>query len=165
MNSNSNEIEFRRFQDTDLDDVVMVNRTCLPENYAPYFFMEIYYKYPEGFIVAQNIEGSVVGYCMWRVEKSFSHFKVSLRRIKVAHLISIAVLEDYRRKTIGEQLFLNGIAAMRRTHGVQECYLEVRISNDPAIKMYQKHGFEKIKIIQGYYKDGEDANLMAKQLK
>ena len=158
----SDEYIIRLFTEKDLDDVVKVNRNALPENYAPYFFMEIYYKYPQGFYVAEDtINGSIVGYCMWRVEKSFSHFSKSIRRIKISHLISIAVLEEHRRKNIGEKLLISGINSMRRYHQVREYYLEVRISNESAINMYEKHQFSKIKIINGYYKDGEDANLMA----
>lgn len=158
-------IKLRLFSDDDLDDVVMVNRECLPENYAPYFFMEIFYKYPKGFWVAVDISNNdIIGYCMWRTEKSFSYFKKSLHRIKVAHLISIAVLKEQRRKKVGEQLLNSGIESMKIHYEVKECYLEVRISNLAAIKMYEKNGFKKIKKIKKYYKDGENAHLMAKEL-
>ena len=49
------DIRLRLFNEKDLDEVVEINRTCLPENYVPYFFMEIYYKCPEGFWVAEDI--------------------------------------------------------------------------------------------------------------
>ncbi|MBD3229025.1 MAG: GNAT family N-acetyltransferase, partial [Candidatus Lokiarchaeota archaeon] len=128
INTNNDKIiRLRLFNEDDLDDVVKVNRECLPENYAPYFFMEIYYKYPKGFWVAVNVSiNSIIGYCMWRTEKSFSYFKKSLRRIKVAHLISIAVLKDQRRKKIGQKLLNHGIESMKNEYEVKECYLEVR---------------------------------------
>jgi ribosomal-protein-alanine N-acetyltransferase len=46
-------------------------------------------------------------------------------------------------------------------YGATECYLEVRISNFPAIKLYEKLGFENVKRNHGYYLDGEDAFVMA----
>jgi len=159
------DIRLRLFNEKDLDEVVEINRTCLPENYVPYFFMEIYYKCPEGFWVAEDIiNNKLVGYCMWRVEKTFSNFSRSFKRVKVAHLISIAVIEKYRRNKIGEQLLLTGIKSMKEKYNVQECYLEVRVTNYPAIKLYEKHNFVKVKILKNYYKDGEDAHLMALNL-
>ena len=46
-------------------------------------------------------------------------------------------------------------------YGATECYLEVRISNISAIKLYEKLGFERVKRNYGYYLDGEDALVMA----
>ncbi|MHA1230756.1 MAG: GNAT family N-acetyltransferase [Candidatus Helarchaeota archaeon] len=159
----SEDIIIRLFTDKDLDSVVEVNKTSLPENYAPYFFLEIFYKYPKGFWVAEDPKnGKIIGYCMWRIEKTFSYFKRSFRRIRNAHLISIAVLEDYRRRKIGERLLKKGMEAMRIYYHAEEYYLEVRISNESAIKLYEKNNFKKIKVINGYYKDGEDAYLMAR---
>jgi len=45
-----------------------------------------------------------------------------------------------------------------------ECYLEVRVSNTPAINLYSKLGFMIVKIMKGYYADGEDAYVMARKL-
>ena len=40
--------------------------------------------------------------------------------------------------------------------------LEVRTSNENAIKLYKKFGYEKITIKEKYYKDGEDAIYMVR---
>ena len=40
--------------------------------------------------------------------------------------------------------------------------LEVRVTNEPAIKFYEKIGFKKITIKEHYYDDGEDAIYMVK---
>ncbi len=49
----------------------------------------------------------------------------------------------------------------KEEYNASECYLEVRISNDPAVKLYEKLGFSKVKKNFGYYMDGEDAWVMA----
>jgi len=49
-------------------------------------------------------------------------------------------------------------------YNAKECYLEVRISNKPAITLYKKLGFQTVKVIRHYYMDGEDAYLMARKL-
>jgi ribosomal-protein-alanine N-acetyltransferase len=54
--------------------------------------------------------------------------------------------------------------AMKRgaaAYEVTECYLEVRVGNEPAIKLYERLGFTKTKRNYGYYLDGEDAWVMA----
>jgi ribosomal-protein-alanine N-acetyltransferase len=46
-------------------------------------------------------------------------------------------------------------------YNASECYLEVRVSNHPAIELYKKLGFKKTKRNSGYYLNGEDAWVMA----
>lgn len=145
----------RRFREEDLEQVIYINRTCLPENYSAYFFLELYVNYPETFIVAE-VDNKVVGYVMCRIETGFSGFSL----IKKGHIISIAVLPNYRRMGIGEALLRSALKAMIENYDVKECYLEVRISNTPAINLYKKLGFEIDRIIRGYYADGENAYLM-----
>ena len=41
--------------------------------------------------------------------------------------------------------------------------LEVRVSNNPAIKLYEKYGFKEEGVRKGYYSDGEDAIIMWKR--
>ena len=45
--------------------------------------------------------------------------------------------------------------------GAKEIYLEVRVSNFPAINLYRKLGYEVVRRIRGYYADGEDAYVMS----
>lgn len=45
---------------------------------------------------------------------------------------------------------------------VDEYYLEVRASNEAAVRLYEKLGFRSVRVLRGYYLDGEDAFLMAR---
>ena len=49
----------------------------------------------------------------------------------------------------------------RDEYNASECFLEVRVGNEPAIKLYEKLGFSNVKRNFGYYMDGEDALVMA----
>jgi len=51
------------------------------------------------------------------------------------------------------------------SHNADECFLEVRVSNSSAIALYRSIGFEEGRHIPYYYKDGEEAILMYKQVK
>ncbi|MEM1530044.1 MAG: ribosomal protein S18-alanine N-acetyltransferase [Candidatus Bathyarchaeia archaeon] len=149
----------RKFRPEDLNQVMYINQTCLPENYSTYFFVDLYTNFPETFIVAEE-DGKVVGYIMCRIESGFS----GLSLIKRGHVISIAVLPAYRRRGIGEALLKEALNAMVTHYGVKECYLEVRVSNTPAINLYKKMGFKIERTIWRYYADGENAYLMRVKL-
>jgi ribosomal-protein-alanine N-acetyltransferase len=151
----------RRFQPDDLDKVMRINQVCLPENYSTYFFMELYERYPETFIVAE-IAGEMAGYIMCRIETGLPDFGL-LGITKRGHVISIAVLPEYQRKGIGEALMREAMVAMRK-YKAKDCYLEVRVSNFQAIGMYKKLGFETSRTVGGYYADGEDAAIMTRKL-
>ncbi len=49
-----------------------------------------------------------------------------------------------------------------RARGIRRINLEVRVTNQPAITLYEALGFEKRKVLPQYYGDGEDAYLMSK---
>lgn len=129
----------RRFNPADLEAVININRICLPENYAAYFFMDIYNTLPDGFIVAESQE-RVVGYIMCRLEHGFSDLR-RLRFAKKTHIVSVAVMPDYRKLGIATAL-VQQVSSSLSAMGADECFLEVRTTNDPAIMLYRKLGFQ-----------------------
>jgi ribosomal-protein-alanine N-acetyltransferase len=153
--------KFRRFKPSDLEGVIRINRECLPENYTPFFFMNLYKRYPETFIVAE-VNKEIVGYILCRIETGIPSFKL-LGITKKGHVISIAVLPRHQQKGIGYALMREATQAMVN-YQAKECYLEVRESNLPAVELYKKLGFEIARTIKNYYADGENAFVMAKQL-
>ena len=138
-----------------------INRVCLPENYTTFFFMNLYQRFPETFIVAEE-NGDVVGYIMCRIETGIPSFKL-LGIAKKGHVISIAVLPEKQRDGIGYALMREAMHAMVN-YKAKECYLEVRASNAPAVNLYKKMGLEIMRTVTGYYADGEAAYVMARKL-
>jgi ribosomal-protein-alanine N-acetyltransferase len=77
-----------------------------------------------------------------------------------AHVTTFAVDPGWRRRGVGERLLLQllDIAVARRA---REATLEVRLSNMPARRLYEKYGFRPVGIRPRYYSDnGEDALIM-----
>jgi len=152
----------RTFTVSDLAHVMHINTKCLPENYSQFFYKDLYTQFPETFIVAE-MDGGIQGYIMCRIEKGWSK-RGKLTPTRLCHVVSIAVMEGYRRKGIGEALVVEAMGRGRRTYDCKEGYLEVRIGNEAAVNLYAKLGFTKVKRNYGYYLDGEDAWLMAAPL-
>ena len=83
--------------------------------------------------------------------------------VKKGHVVYIAVLEEFRKKGIGRVLVeesIKGIVLKK----CDEFYLEVRCSNTEAVRLYEKLGFVIKQQLNVYYRDGEDAFLMAIEL-
>ena len=76
------------------------------------------------------------------------------------HIITFAVHPDWRRQHIGERLLLAFID-LANERGAHEATLEVRLSNLPARRLYEKFGFRPVGLRPRYYSDnGEDALVM-----
>ncbi|QKQ99950.1 ribosomal protein S18-alanine N-acetyltransferase [Metallosphaera tengchongensis] len=157
------EFIIRNVRSDDIDAIIKVNRFTLPENYPYYFFVEHVRDWGEAFFVAV-VDGEVVGYIMPRIETGFSNLRNFIPLVRKGHVVSIAVLEQYRRRGIGRQLLTSSMQKMREAYGAEEVYLEVRVSNVPAISLYEKLGYKKVRLLKHYYADGEDAYLMAAPL-
>ncbi len=80
--------------------------------------------------------------------------------LEEAHITTIAIAPEYRRKNYGQAL-------LKRV--IDDCYLEkikyitleVRVSNTPAINLYTKYGFASFGTRKGYYQNNnEDALIM-----
>jgi len=153
----------RIFRSDDLNRVMAINEECLPENYSTFFYRDLYQRFPKTFIVAEA-DGAIQGYIMCRIERGLSKFK-TFRTARHAHVVSIAVREPYRRRGIASEILLKAMENGVEAYNVTECFLEVRVSNQPAINLYEKLEFTSVNRKMGYYMDGEDARVMAKSLK
>jgi ribosomal-protein-alanine N-acetyltransferase len=96
---------------------------------------------------------------MCKTEYGFSNFK-KLGFVKKGHVVSVAVLEQHRGKGIGTMLVNESLKGVKMRQ-CGEMYLEVRCSNNDAVKLYERLGFVILQRPKSYYRDGEDAFLMS----
>ncbi len=153
--------KLRKFKADDLQSVMQINRETLPENYSDYFFIDLFERFPETFIVAEE-EGKIVGYIMCRIEVGLSNYGLG-GLIRKGHVVSIAVLPRARRKGVAHGLLNMAMQGMA-FYKAKQCYLEVRVTNEPGVSLYKKLGFDVNRTVHGYYSDGEDAYVMSKKL-
>ncbi|KAI9984029.1 hypothetical protein PInf_005319 [Phytophthora infestans] len=81
------------------------------------------------------------------------------------YIMTLGVLESYRRARIGSQL-LEKVVAQSAQDGVVQVYLHVQTSNSAALRFYRSHGFEATQILRDYYKHIEppDCYVLRRQL-
>lgn len=86
----------------------------------------------------------------------FIHLTISFDE---ADIINVIVQKQYRNQGIGSSLISHSI----KENKLQKLNLEVKESNNNAIKFYENLGFKKIRIIKNYY-GNENAFFMVKML-
>lgn len=153
----TNPIVVRRCTLEDLEGVINVNEQELPEDYPYFFYKSILDNYPESFLVACNSNKEIIGYIMWRVEKTPAITSLKLKNY--GHLVSIAVLKNYRKLGIATTLLSHSMKKIKK-YKIDEYVLEVRMSNFEATNLYKKFKFHTQSIKEKYYRDGENAYYM-----
>jgi ribosomal-protein-alanine N-acetyltransferase len=80
-------------------------------------------------------------------------------------LLDLATHPQCRRKGLSG-ILMNELLRKLRDNSCLVIYLEVRASNEPAISLYKKYGFETISTRKDYYKKPvEDALIMKLEIK
>lgn len=80
--------------------------------------------------------------------------------LEEAHITMLAVHPDYRHQGFGQVLLLS-LLVKAKQRGLERATLEVRISNQAALSLYEKFGFRIAGQRRGYYQDtGEDALIL-----
>ncbi len=142
-------MKIKPMEKTDLDGIIAIESEVYGEHHwsKESFLSELSNDLARYFTVFDET-GNLLGYCgFWQI-------------LEEAHITNIAVSKKCRRRHVGEALFVTI---------VEECYknmakyitLEVRISNRPAISLYEKYGFKSLGVRKGYYQDNnEDALIM-----
>jgi ribosomal-protein-alanine N-acetyltransferase len=77
-----------------------------------------------------------------------------------AWIATIGVDPRYQRRGIGRAL----LRACEQQLRLPSVRLTVRMSNGPAIRLYEQEGYRTIDIWKNYYNDGEDGVIMEKPL-
>ena len=98
-----------------------------------------------------ELDNKLAGYCVMSTGAS------------EAHILNLSIAQDYRRRGLGQRL-LGHMLDTAKLHNVGTVFLEVRPSNDGAIALYDKMGFNQIGTRRDYYpaKVGrEDAIILA----
>jgi ribosomal-protein-alanine N-acetyltransferase len=135
----------RRLAYSDLPAVISIERRSFPTPWSLAMFVLELSK-PSGICLAATEGDELLGYL------------VCSRYDQVWHLMNVAVALEHRRGGVARRL----IAKLVEEGGGRLPFtLEVRVSNQPAIAMYERLGFRSAGVRPRYYQDnGEDALIM-----
>ena len=137
----------------DIQSVVRIERASFSDPWSAMSFAALIGHEHARFVVAEEGRtGEVVGYTVsWHV-------------VDEAELANIAVASDARRRGVGA-LLLDAALEDARAAGCAVLYLEVRASNEAALRLYESRGFEQIGRRRAYYRAPvEDALVMRRTL-
>lgn len=109
-------------------------------------------------------QGSVEPFARQPGEKAIIAMLVLWQIVDEAHIATVAVHPEWRRKGVAHKL-LTHVLDVAVHEGALSAMLDVRAGNIPAQALYAHFGFEVVGQRVGYYKDnGEDALLMTATL-
>jgi ribosomal-protein-alanine N-acetyltransferase len=140
-------LEVRRLRATDLDSIEVIERRSYPTPWSRSMFAGELAK-PASICLGAFEGGQLVGYM------------IISRYVDAWHVMNLAVDPEFRRRGIAS-LLLDQLFELTDSGGARGYTLEVRVSNEGAIRLYEGAGFRSRGIRRGYYTDNrEDALIM-----
>ena len=138
-------ISIRPMRVDDVDRVVEIDRLCYPTPWSAATYLSELARESLAYYAVAECEGALAGYGgYWFVPDE-------------AHITTVAVHPDFRRRHIAEGIFVH-LVEKALTVGATRLTLEYRLGNEAAARLYSKYGFHVEGLRRGYYQDsGEDA--------
>lgn len=144
----TNNLKIKDMSLEDLDQIMILEKACFSVPWTRDAFENEITKNMLAHYIVLIEDDVIVGYGgVWYV-------------MDEGHITNVAIHPDYRKKGYGKVLVYE---MMKRAieGNLRQMTLEVRVSNVPAIKLYEKMGFESVGIRPKYYSDNhEDAMIM-----
>jgi [ribosomal protein S18]-alanine N-acetyltransferase len=151
----------RPYRATDFDALVAMDQTCFSKTIAyGRREMRAYLQSPGSQCIVAEIPAQLPQSEIWGI---IAGFVLTERSDKYAHIITLDVLEKFRRHSIGS-LLLRASELEAASHGARTMYLETATTNKAAIALWKKHGYRENGTIENYYGRGQHAFEMQKQL-
>lgn len=132
-------IEIKEMQEIDLEKIKDILQTDF-DDFWNYNILKEELKAENSKYIVATIKDEIVG---------FAGIKIAYDQ---ADIMNIVTRKDYRNKGIGT-LLLNELISICKEFKANSIFLEVNEENKPAIKLYEKVGFESVSIRKNYYKD------------
>ena len=135
-----------------IEQIAALERECFSTPWSEAMLTEVLFDTQASFIVAESEDGGVLGYAGFQVV------------LDEGYIDNIAVEPAARRHGVADELL--DVFCRFGEANLAFLTLEVRASNEPAIALYRKHGFEEAGRRKNYYtKPTEDAIIMTRHFK
>jgi ribosomal protein S18 acetylase RimI-like enzyme len=142
----------RLYQPSDFETLYRMDQACFPKGIAyGRYELRIYLRSAGSHCLLAAVAGKVAG------------FVLTEQSAEQGHVITLDVLEAYRRQAIGS-LLLSASEQEAASRGGKRMVLETATTNKAAIAFWKKHGYREFATIQDYYGRGLDASQMYKNI-
>ena len=143
-------VTIRQMEIPDLEQVLPIEEANFSTPWTANGFFTFLIREDALFLTAEE-DGEILGYCG------------IILSLDEGEITNVCVREDCRRRGIG-QMLMEGLIRETKKAGVRVWHLEVRQSNESAIRLYEKLGFVQDGLRKGYYEaPKEDAVLMSRK--
>ncbi|MEZ5541690.1 MAG: ribosomal protein S18-alanine N-acetyltransferase [Pseudomonadota bacterium] len=145
-------LEFRPMREEDLDDVIEIERQSYPFPWSRSIFGDCLHAGYSCWVCTRG--GVIVGYGIISVA------------VGESHLLNLCVREAARGRGTGRKM-LRHLVSIARRHDAEIMFLEVRVSNQLARRLYESEGFNELGARRAYYplhEGREDALILARTL-
>lgn len=142
-------LTFHQPQLTDLDELVALDQCCLGGLWSKNGYQrELMSPNSHFWVLSSDSTQTILGLgCFWEI-------------LEEAHITLLMISPEYQGQGLG-QLLLYGLLRDAVNRNLERATLEVRVSNQPALCLYKKFGFEVAGQRKGYYQTtGEDALVL-----
>jgi ribosomal-protein-alanine N-acetyltransferase len=144
--------QLRSYRASDFETLYRIDRVCFPEGIAyGRFEMKVYLRTQGSYCLLAETGGNVAGFILAELAPD------------EGHIITLDVLEEYRRQGIGS-ILLEAAEKEAASRGVKRMVLETATTNKAAIALWKKHGYRETEVIESYYGHGRNAFKMQKQM-
>jgi len=110
-------------------------------------------------LVARELEQDHSLIVVVSTEERVAGFVIAWLVVDELHILNVAVDPAFRRRGLA-RLILGELLDRAERCGFSLATLEVRVSNEAAIRLYECLGFRTVGLRRRYYADGEDALIM-----
>ena len=141
-NEIGNSVSVREMVQADVEGVAQIEREAFSQPWSEQGFLDALKQKNAVFLIAE-CEGQLVGYCglYYAADEG--------------EITNVAVKESFRRRNIADKI-ISEIVKTARQKKIAAIYLEVRESNVPARRLYEKHGFISSGIRKNFYRNPQE---------
>jgi len=140
-------MQIRKMTMEDLQQVCAIENETFSDPWSEEDFSNSLQEANNAYLLAE-LDGVIAGYCgYWGIAGE-------------GYIYNVAVKQEFRRQGLGYQM-LKTLIDESADRGITSFTLEVRASNEPAIRLYESLGFESAGLRKDFYrKPKEDAVIM-----
>ena len=154
----SNSVEVHRFDPSHIEDgfaeALFHVANMGFENQSPWTVKQIQ--------ATLDTESSLLHYAT--IDKTVVGFIMTSVTLEMVDVFIVVVSEDYKQRSVGTKLF-EALIDYCYKQNIAEIILETRVTNTPAIGLYERVGFQQVGLRKAYYSSPiEDAIIMKKEI-